>query len=111
MTKLQAVTSGDVGVVKVVQLGGVDNLDDAASVEAHVWRDRDAVTTLSATVSDSANRYVSVDLGTAVDDWLPALSILAGVVVQFKFDVEVTWTDGGVTTWSGHVLPVRGQGA
>lgn len=111
-TILEPVTSGDIGVIKVLQLGGVADLDDAASVEAHVWSQAltPSVTTLSASVTDSANRYVSVQLGTA-GGWLPTLTVPAREERRYFLDVEVTWNDGGVTTWSTAILPVRGQGA
>lgn len=109
-TTLSAVTTGDVDVVKVLQLGGVADLSSVDSVEAHVWRPGSAVTTLTATVSDAANRYVSVHLGGA-GGWLPSLSINGRRVRTYYLDVEVTFTDGSVLTWSTAVLPVRGQGA
>lgn len=111
-TRLEPVTSGDIGIVKVLQLGGVDDLDDVASVEAHVWSKArtPSVTTLSASVTDSANRYVSVALGAA-GGWLPTLDVPAREERTYFLDIEVTWNDGGVTTWSSAILPVIGQAA
>lgn len=109
-TTLKTVTTGDVDVVKVLQLNGVDDLAAVDSVEAHVWYRRDDVTTLAATVSDTANRYVSVQLGST-GGWLPTLVIPGRGERKYNLDVEVTFTDGSVLTWSTAVLPVRGQGA
>jgi hypothetical protein len=61
-------TQGDTNDTRTLRAGGVDDLEWAESVEAHIWPLAGGVTTtLAATITDVAECLVSVDFGTWID--------------------------------------------
>ena len=95
--------AGDVGDTLTVALGGVDNLDDASSVEAHVWSGSTA-TTLTAAVDDSAARTITVQLSPWLESATPA---------RWSIEFEVAFSGGAVLTWPADrpdIIIVRQQG-
>lgn len=95
---------GDVNDSIIVVLDGVADLASATSVEAHVWRDDTAPTTLAASVVDPAARTVKIQLG-GVSGWLAT----AEPEIWF-IEEQVTFSDGTVLTWPAgqpDVLVVR----
>lgn len=104
---LAPAVSGDVGDTRTVALNGVEDLDDATSVEAHVWRyGVTEVTTLAASVTDATARTITVQLGGA-EGWL-------ATAAPGRWFVEYEVTFGAtVITWPSQrpdVLQVRAEG-
>lgn len=110
-TIIKAAKAGDVGDVRLLQLvdvtDGVESIVDltnAASVRVIVRKHTAVV--LSASVSgDPTNGTISVDLGTAPGDWLPA-EPRAG---NWKWESEVTYNSGDIITYPNDgydVIPV-----
>jgi len=91
-TTIQTAVTGDVGDTRLIRLDGIADLVSASAVEAHVWNDSTAVVTLDATVTDTAARTVTVELGIA-GGWLPAAA--PGI---YNFEVQVAF-GANVLTW------------
>lgn len=101
--------AGDVDDTIVAQLGGIDNLDTVASVEAHVWT-LSSRANLTAAVADSAARTITVELGDETG-WLATQAPI--VATKWQVEYEVTFLDGSVKTWPEgppDVIEVRPQG-
>jgi hypothetical protein len=101
--------AGDVDDTIVPQLGGIVNLDAVASVEAHVWTSATRVN-LSAAVTDSAARTITVELGDETG-WLATQAPV--VATKWQVEYELTFLDGSVKTWpegSPDLIEVRPQG-
>lgn len=88
--------SGDVGDTIIVQLGGVADLVTAVSAEAHVKFGDLPTVTLTALVTDTANRLVTVQCG-GLGGWLPTAQ--RGC---WRMEIEVTFGSGAVLTWPAH---------
>lgn len=88
---------GDVGDTIVMRLDGVATLDGVSSVVAHVKRTGSPSATLSAAVTDAAERLVIVQLG-GVGGWLADAD-----VGTWQLETEVTYLNGAVLTWSQRV--------
>ena len=91
-TTIQPAVAGDVGDTRLCRLDGVADLVSATAVEAHVWNDSAQVVTLAASVTDTAARTVTVELGGS-GGWLEAAS--PGI---YNFEIEVTFGNN-VLTW------------
>jgi hypothetical protein len=99
---------GDVDDIITVTLGGIVDLNDVASLEAHVWRRQSSATTLPATVADATARTIVVNLGSA-DGWLATAT-----PHDWMIEYELTFADGSVLTWPDEkpdTIKVRAQGA
>lgn len=94
MNALTPAHQGDRGDTRVVTLGGIATLTSASSVRALITRD-DTIVVLAAAVTDAAACEVTIQLGSADDDWLPSRPEVGAWRVQ----VEVTFADGSVLTW------------
>lgn len=92
MTTLKTAVTGDVGDYRLVTLAGVDNLDAVTAIEAHVWKSDTAPTTLAASVDDSAERRIRVELGSA-GGWLATAT-----PGSWKIEYQLTF-GSTVLTW------------
>lgn len=97
---------GDTNDTLTAQLDGIDTIPVGTTVEAHIGRTTDPVssTTLTATVVDAAARTVRVLLGS----WL---TTAAPGVWSLEIQVTGTWADGqiGPRTWGPRRLTLRSQ--
>lgn len=95
---------GDSNDTIVMELEGVSDLSGISAIEAHVWKFDVVAATLTAAVTDSANRIVTVSLGS----WIATAA--AGT-----YSLEVQTTAAGVVrTWPERTpdqIEVRAQGA
>ncbi len=94
MTCLQPAKAGDSGDTRIVRLDGIADLSTVSSIAVYVKQKR-AKATLTATVLDSAARTITVNLGVAPTDWLPAGPARGGWSIEY----EVTMTNGNIITW------------
>jgi hypothetical protein len=74
---------GDANDTLTATFNGVQDLLGISAIEAHVWRNDVASTTLTATVTDAAARTVSVDLGSWITTAAPAV---------YFVEIQATWT-------------------
>lgn len=84
---------GDVNDTITIVLSGVENLNTASAVEAHVWHGTVDPETLPAAITNPTTRTVVVQLGGA-SGWL---SDAAEHV--WYLDLQVTFADGSILTW------------
>ena len=107
MTTLKPAVSGDINDTRVFTLNGPQsNLDDVTAIEAHVWLLGGTPETLAASVTDSATKQVTVELGDGTG-WLKTAA--AG---SYLFEIQATF-GSTVLTWpqgSPSVLKVRTEG-
>lgn len=97
MTQIQSAVQGDVGDLRSIQLDGITDLTAVTSIEAHVWKGDDAAT-LTTTVTDAANRIVSVNLG-GIGGWLATAD-----VGSWFFEIQAT-LGTTVLTWPNRANP------
>ena len=110
MAELDPIVTGDVDITRTVTLGGVDDLSNVSSIEAHIWRTGDDVANLTATVADATARTVEIDFGGS-SGWLATLtSPTLGHEERWNLEVEVTFNDNSVITWPVVYVTVRGGG-
>lgn len=112
MTALQPAVIGDIGDTRIIQLDGVDTLDDVTAIEAHVWiehRKSSTAVTLAAEVLDAGDRTIVVDLGTDPETgWLPAVARRNEWLIEYQLtfgSTVLTWPNGDPDT-----INVREQG-
>jgi hypothetical protein len=84
---------GDKGETRVLTMGGVSNLDAATSARCLLAKGS-TVAELDCTIDD-AESTATIDLGSAVDDWLPD----GPEVGTWEGQIEVTFADGSILTW------------
>lgn len=93
-------TAGDVGDTIIAELTGIDNLDNVTAVTASVWDDQAAApvtVALSGAVTDSANRLVTITLGT----WLQGLTLAA----RYALRIHLVDATGGNISWPESETP------
>jgi hypothetical protein len=108
MTTLPHAVAGDINDFRNVILAGIQDLDTVDELEAHIWQHNVDPVTLAATVADSAERTIRVELGDATG-WLAVDATVGSWLIEY----QLTFLDGTVLTWPQHrpdVLPVRAQG-
>jgi hypothetical protein len=97
---------GDTNDTIKVRFEGVQDLVGISSIEAHVWRNGVASTTLTTTVDDATARDVTVSLGTWITTAVPDV---------YYFEVQATWPGTKPVTspgkWGTATIVVRAQGA
>lgn len=85
--------AGDIGDTIIVDLGGIANLTAVTDVEAHVWKQGTDPAVLDATVLDSDECTITVELGDGTG-WLATAT-----QGRWSLEYQLTFGDGSVLTW------------
>ena len=96
---------GDTNDTLVARLDGVADLVGVTAIEAHVWRPGVAPTTLTAVVTDTTARTVTVSLSP----W-----IVTAAATNWNLEIQATFPGGVVRSWPAErpgELILRAQGA